>query len=107
MTIQNLIEKAHYVGLDQKQMIEMMRGNYPYAVTGKSKFMSGWGPAAGKAAWDVVLCRNQDEVCKVMSGLHRDGDIYITRYYSDDIPFKSSGRIYSVRCAEDCHAWLN
>ena len=106
MTIQNLIPRAHSVLLNQEQMAEAQKGNYPYVITGKSRFMSGWGYAADKAAWDVVLCKDRETADRIMNGLYRDGDRYIDWHYSNDIPYKSTGRIYSVRCAEDCHAWL-
>ena len=102
MKIEKLMTNAAYV---QKPSEDHPLSYYTHAVTCRSRFMSGWGLADGKAAYDVVLCHGGDQAMRVMRNMKADDDCkYVNVYNPQNIPFKAD-RVYSIRYADNCPIW--
>lgn len=75
-----------YDEIDPKELYQELKQIYKYFVTCKDKFLSGWGYAEHGASYQMIFCKDSEELNKVINNLRaRDREFsYINWNYTNN-----------------------
>ena len=69
-----------------KQFIEDLRKEYKYFIRANDNFLSNWGYAESKKHLQIILCKDKQEVYKILDRLNNDKSFSYVNWNLLDYP---------------------